>query len=349
MKRTATSEPPFWPSAAPSSCGQDAAQPAQGQEPRRTLPQNGGCTRRQGSGATTCLALATLATVLLAGCGQPKSSGGIAPPPPSSNPSSQSSANPAERPPAPETPPRTPERLPESAERQEKPMQIPAAGQDGWKPAPKDDIAELGQALDRSILDLEKAYFEVDLIIDNAELKGQNLARGEIYDAKNFKIEYQVPVDPVATTALVSREGNQATLAKGGWTAGISPTPSGTLTTWRDRFPEWIARSMARRTPFWEPFFRQVRESSKDITLEKQQMDVGGKKVSFARVLIKLKDRPATWELRFDTNRNLPVTLRVDDRDSEGKKFLAQWSARWSFSKPIDPKSFDVPADLPKP
>ncbi len=295
------------------------------------------------------LALAGLSLVFLAGCSKPQGTGGMAPPPLAPDTSTQASANQPELPPAPEAPPRTPDRLPESAERQEKPMQIPAAGQDGWKAAPKDDIVELGRALDRAILALDKAYFEVDLIIDNAELKGQNLARGEIFDAKNFKIEYQVPVDPVATTALVSRDGNQATLAKGGWTAGISPTPSGTLTTWRDRFPEWIARSMARRTPFWEPFFRQVRESSKEISLEKQQMDVGGKKVSFARVLVKLKDRPATWELRFDTNRNLPVTLRVDDQDSEGKKFLAQWSARWSFSKPIDPKSFDVPANLPKP
>lgn len=245
----------------------------------------------------------------------------------------------------PSTAPRDPH-LPKSNAKQEKPFEVKRPNSGGWKKA-ESKLTALAESFDQSISNLKGTSLEASLLIE-AELVGSNKSSSKIIDNQNYEIQYQVPADPANTHVIGGRDGVEGAMEDGKWSHSVGEMPTGEalLREWPRQFPKYIAMAISRDEPVFAKVF-QVLESSKSgftVTTETQNLNVGDHEVPFIRVVaISKRDPNRIWEFRFDGARKLPVTIKVAGVNEKGKKENAQWVARWSFSKPIDPATIGKP------
>lgn len=233
--------------------------------------------------------------------------------------------------------------MPRTTAKQDAPLQITPAGRDDWKKAAR-PVDTFAREADAALAGLQNAYLSSLLIVKNGELEGSINAEWNFFSREKYRLEYELPSDPSRMRVFLARDGRSMQNEGGGLT-GFSkriPSESALLKAFPNRYPELLAVAAATGSGFWVPLVRSLQNSSRyKLTYEAKPMDVGGSSVTFHRLLASSKTPPLeTWEIRFDGNRMLPVTFKVEN--SSGS---SQLNLRWSFSKPLDESKIILPSN----
>lgn len=232
-----------------------------------------------------------------------------------------------------------------------KPFVIVGQGKDGWQPASLTAEA-LGSKIDQATRELKGAKAESHLLVENAELSGEISAKIAIQDRGLYRIEYQLPNKPTDTHLLVGKNGKKYTLSKERWKPGPAQSAqvddAKLVAQWPQDFTYRLFQPFETDARVWQRLLGSLAKGvgGYKATVEQRTLPVDGRQVPFYRVLAQRQGpRPTTIEMRFEGNRFVPLVVKINQMDAQGRPNNVQWQAGWSFGKSIDPKEIQVPGE----
>lgn len=240
-------------------------------------------------------------------------------------------------------------------------IKVPKTGTGGWKPTKLtlDDIGAKVAAATRGLRNTK-----ADTIYLARTSQGEGTYRGEIaiVDPKKFRIDYVVNSEMPMSGSDIS-DGTKRMVRLGekftppmpaGKPLAIAQRPSASWAAmWTDDFNRMAFQGLTDGKDAWQPVFQEWKKGMFGFkpVVEERQMVHSGKMITNYRVRVERnaemskKLGPCAFEIVLDGTRFLPVTIRVERKDLNGKVWMTQWSAHWKFREPIQESSFQMPTN----
>lgn len=221
---------------------------------------------------------------------------------------------------------------------------------DQWRPA-EPEWQKFAAEADAAFAGLKSTYAQTELAIKNSEMTGYVTSEINIQDSGNYHLQYFTPAKPTIPDVMLSHNNREYVLE------GKAPKVNEQSLTASDaelvkqfpaQFPKDVWLGYARGEKTWSRVLSALfsGKNGYKATFERKEMAVGSESRPFYRVVAtNVTDPSDQWELRFDGQRKLPLTIKIVHKDAKGQPSEIQWNARWSFSKPIDTSLFIVPGD----
>ncbi len=219
-------------------------------------------------------------------------------------------------------------------------------GATGWTKATIKPT-ELASKIASGISGVKGAYGEASIIFQNAGGNGSMVANIWIKDNKVYRIDLP-DITGSPSVGNVNSDGKLKHAAFKGHSS--KPVPASTKSwmsqggdeaKWIQQFPSMIFRGIFDSNDPWGGFVKIFGDPKNGYELQAQQRDMPwkGKTIRNYRFLVTRtaasakKKGPLEMEFVFDGQRFLPVTVRLDSADGDGKLLRANWSGKWSFNR----------------
>lgn len=234
----------------------------------------------------------------------------------------------------------------------------PAAGYEikegaeiGYATAVSPVAKSLGEKVDDALAELDPAYVNVKLSIDNAGDKTLSTPVLKLQDEDNYMIQFVVPENQTEMRRLVSKDGKSKLMKEGAFVTPDLPKVSrydkAALTKWLDDFPVRMFDTYTGHDPAgWSKVIKAFQDPKNgfETTIEEREQEVNGEKRPFFRVVARSKEKGAAeFEVVFDSKRYVPVTARSLKTEPDGKVRKMFWSASWKFGGTFAEKDFTYP------
>lgn len=235
--------------------------------------------------------------------------------------------------------------IPTTTRTPEKPLTIAKPSSGGWSKASV-RLQELGKNADTAMHQLKNAYCEMDLIVDNAKLKGSITTRASIRDAGTYHIDFRNPDEPEKPHIFLSNAGKKFDQFDNKWIPHTTNKTASKLDGWEASMSEQVVRAIADGANTWEKLLPSLGQDSSSFKadVERQEFQIGGRSVPILRIVATKKSDPSVqWEFKFDDEKHLPITIKFVGKDHSGKANNLQMNLRWAFTRPLDPSLFQLP------
>ena len=238
-------------------------------------------------------------------------------------------------------------------------VDVSEPGKEGWR-STKMGISELSSKLASATKGLRNTKAQTLLLARTSEGEGEYKGEISVKDATRYRIDYVViegrPISATDVSDGVRRMIRYDTKWSKPMVAG-KPLPVAKRTgkelaaQWPLDFTRIAFQGITDSTDAWQPILAAWAKGAEGFktVVEERQMIYKGQMILNYRVRaerspeLAKKLGPSTVEIVVDGKHFLPVTIRVERQDVHGKKWLAQWSARWKFQQTLDPKTFNTP------
>lgn len=236
---------------------------------------------------------------------------------------------------------------------------VPDAGTAGWR-STKITIEELGQNIGDAMKGLRNTKADTTVIARTSE--GEGTYKGEIavVDATKYKIDYVVnAVMPMTGTDVANGVNRVVRLGEkfsGSMPAGkplaiVNRPAASWAAMWMDDFGRMSFQGLTDGKDAWAPVFKEWKTGAFGFQpiVEERQMLYKNRMITNYRVRVERnaamskKLGPCSLEVVIDGQRYLPVTIRVERKDTKGKAWMTQWSAHWMFQEEFPDSKFAMP------
>ncbi|HVL39479.1 MAG TPA: hypothetical protein VM328_08835 [Fimbriimonadaceae bacterium] len=231
----------------------------------------------------------------------------------------------------------------------------PAQSASEWRRSQM-SAAALGKRVDAALGNLKNAYGETSLIVQTPSGNGNARSVIKIADRSKYLIEY-VWFDRGRpfTSGIRGNGGKVSVLSQEGWEAakpasGLTPPPTGLslVQGFNSIMPRLVWTPITNAKPIFEPLASGYARGigGYQARVEEKVSHVGGKRIVNYRILATRHAAgaktygPSSIEIRVDGQYWLPVTIRIDNKDTKGRPHFMQWQSFWRFGQKFDPKEF---------
>lgn len=239
------------------------------------------------------------------------------------------------------------------------PVKVPAPGTQGWTKTSM-SLNVLGQRIEGAMLNLRNARARLSTIAQTSEGQGTYEQEVAIQDRKNYKIDFLV-IDkkPVSGTDVANGKDRMVRV-DATWTKPmevgkpldvVNRSPSQLASIWISDFSRMAFQGLTDGKGAWSQVFDSWSKGFEGFkpTVEERHMKYQGVNVTSFRIRAERSGSavstygPCKIEIVVDGRHFLPVTVRVERKDKEGKPWLTQWSAQWRFKQNLASSDFKMP------
>ncbi len=240
------------------------------------------------------------------------------------------------------------------------PVKVPAPGTQGWaRTSMTVDI--LGKRIEGAVQNLRNARARLSTIAQTSEGQGTYDQEVAIQDRQNYKIDFLV-IDkkPVSGTDVANGKSRMVRV-DATWTNPmevgkpldvVNRSASQLASIWVSDFSRMAFQSLTDGKGAWSQVFGAWTKGFEGFkpVVEERHMKYQGVNVTSYRIRAERTGSsvatygPCKIEIVVDGRHFLPVTVRVDRKDKEGKPWLTQWSAQWRFKQNLASSDFGMPA-----
>ncbi|MFN3730146.1 MAG: hypothetical protein ACK4XJ_10575 [Fimbriimonadaceae bacterium] len=238
-----------------------------------------------------------------------------------------------------------------------KPFEVPEPGTQGWKTSGL-SAAELGKRLDQAVAELADSEVRGVLTLrDFGGQSGQAALRQELHRDAIYRMEFVDMRKGFDKYIVVSDGKRQARAVNGDWGAPVAAPkpnskkaePAAIVRAWEREFPRLVFEARHSGSGSLAALGEGLDKGLDGFTrvVEERTITYNNIPKKFYRIIASKKGKSANestvYEIVVDGSRFLPVTLKANTTNAEGKAYRAQYQIGYEFGKQQSVSEFNLP------